>query len=311
MEYVFPTYQQLVHLLPMDARITPPPDETMASSPKTADFPPSESSEATMSSAGPVTPFTSKPKPRRHSSFPSTSSRGDSKQTFFSASNILQAPPIESLYTQRSYLAIELQKQASRAASLVRQYVQADARHQTLEAGNDRRKLRKHLSLLKAKINEAVDQERVIFNRLGELYVEIQSRETWVMAGFQAQYLMDGSMPPTPSAYSSMSPISYEVTSPTTPLNASSPEFIPMSYFEDACRPSISRTETTYSEGTLETVEEEVELPPCSTTQYQCPGGYSGEVMETVEVEDGWAGARLKAASARRLSLPYIQAPWP
>lgn len=159
---------------------------------------------------------------------------------------------------EHSYLNDSIQKQASRAIGLWRQYV---------EAGKERRKLRKHLSLLKAKIDEVGNQEKVMFNRLGELYVEIRIR--LAMAGFQAHHSVDGSLPP--SSYTVASPIPPMATPSATLLNASSPNFVPMRSFQDTRRPSTSFSDAVPFEGVLETVEEAAELSPCSLTQYHRP----------------------------------------
>ncbi|KPM46130.1 hypothetical protein AK830_g465 [Neonectria ditissima] len=319
MEYIFPTNQKITYPLPMDARITPPPEKMEVTYPSTLSCaPPSESSETisetTQSSDGATT--ASPPSKKHHRKRPSVSrSRSDNTQGLIPNNNnpIFSPRPYENLYTERAYLSASLQLQADRAADLMKQYSLAEAQHQNLEAGKERRRLRKYLGLLRSKINQAVEQERAIFVRLGELYVELQSRENWAWTGSHGTSFMGGSIPATPSVYSAMSPISCTMPTPTTPLNATSAEFIPQSYFGDDQQlsdPPWCQKEAAEAGRALDTVVEEGEEPLCNHDvsheyidgeEIQMAGDADYDAMPWID-----AGFR-----ARRLSLPSIQTAWP
>ena len=190
-----------------------------------------------------------------------------------------------------------------------------EAHLQCLETGKGRRQLRKQLSLLKSKINEAVDQEKAIFNRLGELYVEIQSRETWAQASHTRSNSWDNYSMGTPSAYSAMSPLSCGMPTPTTPLNAMSAEFIPAGHFA-AWQPSeVSPCQDEEFEvlAGLETVDEAGEEVLCSSDM---PYEYSDAEEAEVEVDECQrrrmsCDTSIAPMQERRLSLPCLQTGWP
>ncbi|KAK7420071.1 hypothetical protein QQX98_002933 [Neonectria punicea] len=303
----------------MDARITPPPEEMEVTLPTTLNCaPPSESSETvsetTQSSDRAIT--TSPSAPKRHRKRPPISrSRSDITHGVFPNNNSVFSPrPCENPYTERAYLSASLQLQSSKAADFMREYFMAEAQHQNLGAGKDRRRLRKHLGLLRYKINQAVEQERTILARLGELYVEIQSRENWAWVGGHGPSFADGSIPEAPSVYTAMSPISCDMSTPISPLNATSPEFVPHGYFEGYQQlPDTQggqQEEPADVSMTLDTVMEEGEEPLCN---HELSHDYvDGEAVQKTDDADHdsmpWFDAGFRA---RRLSLPCIQTAWP
>ncbi|KAJ9145152.1 hypothetical protein NKR19_g6176 [Coniochaeta hoffmannii] len=83
-------------------------------------------------------------------------------------------------YTERSYLLQSLQGQNERAKRLLQRLSLAQERllldhHGTGEA----RKIRKEMRLVQKKIADSEQQERLTLLRLGDLYMEIQTRERW------------------------------------------------------------------------------------------------------------------------------------
>lgn len=84
-------------------------------------------------------------------------------------------------YTERSYLFQSLQGQNERAKRLLQRLSTAEERLLLgcLAAGEARR-IRKEMRLLKKKMADNAQQERLTLLRLGDLYVEIQARERWV-----------------------------------------------------------------------------------------------------------------------------------
>ncbi|KAK7415292.1 hypothetical protein QQZ08_012390 [Neonectria magnoliae] len=319
MEHNFPTLQNIAHLLPVDARITPPPEKmevTLSTALSCA--PPSESSESVsetaQSSNGATTANSSATK--RHRKRPSISrSRSDITHGVFPNNNSVFSPrPCENPYTERAYLSASLQLQSAKAADFMREYSMAEAQHQNLGAGKERRRLRKYLGLLRFKINQAVEQERAILARLGELYVEIQSLENWAWAGGHGPSFADGSLSEAPSVYTAMSPISYDMSTPISPLNATSPEFVPQGYFEGHQQlPDTQlgqQEEPADASMTLDTVMEEGEEPSCN---HELSHDYvDDEVVQKTDDADHdsmpWFDAGFRT---RRLSLPCIQTAWP
>lgn len=323
MEYIFPTVQHAVQLLPMDARITPPPDQKNVVYSTMFGAPPSESSEAmseaTQSSDG-STPSgpSGKGRNERRSSGPARGRQADTTQDHSSSASLVFSPrPYESMYAERAYLTSSLQLQTSRAADLIRKYSLAEARHQHLEAGKERRRLRKHLRFLRSKIIEAAEQQKTVYSRLGELHVEIQSRETWILSGYQGSSFVDITIPESPLVYSTMS--SYDLSTPTTPLDATSPAFVPRAYFGDdvlyPLDPSPCQKEPKAAGRSLDTVvEESDELlpnPEFSDISYECGNGEVDMEMNDADSESAWLDDCFKATRSRRLSLPYIQTAWP
>lgn len=209
----------------------------------------------------------------------------------------------------------------------MRQYSIVESQLQGLPGDKGRRKLRKQLGLLKSKINEAFEQERAIFSRLTELYMEIQSRESWMQIGYQQQQVwsMDSPSVGTPSVYSPMSysPMSYSLPTPTTPLNGACAEFIPMGYFGDVHHlpeSSLGQEEAKASLG-LETVDEAGEDllcrpdSPCesveSDTTPATPVAVDAPIIEATDLEEASGHVRTMAIRKRRFSLPCLQNAWP
>lgn len=58
------------------------------------------------------------------------------------------------------------------------------------------RKLRKEADNLKAKIGESTQQEQLMLLRLGEIWLEVQNRERWMLAKMQAQQQSHSFQPP-------------------------------------------------------------------------------------------------------------------
>lgn len=221
---------------------------------------------------------------------------------------------------ERAYLTSALQQHSGRAANLMRQYSIVESQLQGLPGDKGRRKLRKQLGLLKSRINEAFEQERAIFSRLTELYMEIQSRESWMQIGYQQAWSMDSPSVDTPSVYS---PISYSLPTPTTPLNGACAEFVPMGYFGDVhhlSKSSLGQEETEAGLG-LETVDEAGEDllfrpdSPCesveSDTTPATPVTADAPIVEATDLEEASGDVRALAIRKRRFSLPCLQNAWP
>ncbi|KAH8912536.1 hypothetical protein BR93DRAFT_933521 [Coniochaeta sp. PMI_546] len=153
---------------------------------------PSSSSNSTRtapstSATARIEPATSRPQPpRRHTENP-TSKYLPSVQLpppFSQKTSTLDHPDLCTTldpYTERSYLFQSLQGQNERAKKLLQRLSSAEDRLLLgcLGAGEARR-LRKETRLLRKKVADNAQQERLTLLRLGDLYVEIQNRERWV-----------------------------------------------------------------------------------------------------------------------------------
>ncbi|KAM0346638.1 hypothetical protein ACHAPU_005350 [Fusarium lateritium] len=308
----------------MDARITPPPEELSVFIPKLQTCPVLPLSPRSLpDTPHPGTPSVSsssqrKKRRRRSSSSRGGSSKTDSKQQAQVNSSLLFSPrPFESLYIERAYLATSLQQQAGQAAQLMRQHCAVEFQLQNLVGDNGRRKLRKQLSLLKSRINQAAEQERAIFSRLGELYVEIQSRETWAQA-----WTVDSPSVSTPLYFS---PVSCGFPTPTSPLGGTSADFTPMSYFGDfhqVAEPAYLQEPAMYGLETVHEAGEDVlyDPIPCGksveseinpTTPVTIEVLFAEEKDCDSEMESISNDDRCMAVRERRLSLPCLHNAWP
>ncbi|CAM1503090.1 Fc.00g078660.m01.CDS01 [Cosmosporella sp. VM-42] len=317
METLFPNNHHLMQLPPIDARITPPPDEMSPVAPKDAAFSlvaefPETISTSSQSEGISTTPSSStRRRHRRGTSSSSSRPRIDCKPPPQNASLIFSPRPYENLYTERAYLTTALQKQSVRTVGLIRHFSSVETHLQGLE-GKERRKLRKQLSMLKSKLNGAAEQERAIFGRLGEVYVEIQSRETWTQASHSRSNSWDSYSMDTPSVYSAVSPMSYSMPTPTTSLNVMSAEFAPAGYFA-AWQPTeepMGLDEEVEVKVGLETVDEAGEEVLCSPDM---PHEYYGaDEMGVIDcprrLSCDTSGSILQE---RRLSLPCLRTVWP
>ncbi|KAF4344986.1 hypothetical protein FBEOM_1066 [Fusarium beomiforme] len=324
MNVTFTTIHGMVQLPPMDARIIPPAEELSVAIPKLQTcpiLPPSP--QSLPDTPHPGTPSISSPSTRRRRRCSSSSkghpSQQNATQQPYTNSCVIFSPrPFESLYIERAYLASFLQQQAGKVAELMRQYCAVELQLQNLVGDNGRRKLKKQLTLFKSRVNQAAEQEKAIFSRLGELYVEIQSQETWAHA-YTAE---------SPSVASSVcfNPVSYGLPTPLTLMNGNSEHFAPMGYFGDVPQvyePSYLQQEPTiYGLETVDEVGEELlfgaesscdsvefETIPTTPTDVEVPfvqeKDYGSELGE--ELNDG----QFLAVRERRLSLPCIHNVWP
>ncbi|OHF02204.1 hypothetical protein CORC01_02484 [Colletotrichum orchidophilum] len=86
----------------------------------------------------------------------------------------------EQLYTEKPYLTASLSKQGEREIELMRRLSVFQEKVDGSLPSDERRRARKNTTLLKSKIFEATAQKKAILMRLGDIYVELQSRETWM-----------------------------------------------------------------------------------------------------------------------------------
>ncbi|UPK94232.1 hypothetical protein LCI18_005167 [Fusarium solani-melongenae] len=320
MNTTFPTVHNMVQLPSIAARITPPPEELNIIIPKSEKCPviPVSHGCITQTPSGSTnSPSTRRRNRRRSSSSRARPPRVDVRPVPHANSHLIFSPrPYESLYVERAYLTSSLQQHSGRAANLMRQYSIVESQLQGLPRDKGGRKLRKQLGLFKSRINEAFEQERAILSRLTELYMEIQSRESWMQIGYQQQqqaWSMDSPSVGTPSVYN---PMSYCLPTPTTPLNGACADFVPMGYVSDVHylpESSLVKEETEASLG-LDTVDEAGEDLLCrpnsscesveSNTAPATPAAADAPIVEATDLEEASGDVRALAIRKRRFSLP-------
>ncbi|RFU77515.1 hypothetical protein TARUN_4729 [Trichoderma arundinaceum] len=138
----------------------------------------------------------------------------------------------EEIYAERAYLTSSLQMYSIKAVELIHQYSLIEEELQAKDhIGKQRRKLGKQMSFIKVKLSEASRQEKAIIIRLSELQMEQLGRDTWEQVQqrrmFYASLSSGAVMPPS--------------TSPETPLNASSMEFVPSDAHKQHTMPEMER----------------------------------------------------------------------
>lgn len=315
----------IVQLPPMDARITPPPEELNVVIPKLQTYPVFPPSPKSLPDTPyPETPSITSPSPRkrqrrRSSSSRSRSSRSDAKLQPRANSHLLFEPrAFEDLYIERAYLAYSLQQQGFRTSDLMRKYCETEQQLRNLDDNQGRRSLRKQLSLLKCKMSQAAEQEKAIFSRLGDLYVEIQSREmraqSWTLS--------------SPSVASScFSPDSSGFPTPTAPFVGSSADFVPMGYFNNShhsAGPSYTQPEPeVYGLETVDEAAEDILCGPdssCASIESETTPGtpfasalpFPKEKNDCgTDFGDELDDTRFLVARERRMSLPCLRHAWP
>ncbi len=134
--------------------------------------------------------------------------------------------PYEEIYSERAYLSLAMQAYSSKLASYIHEYSTLQIKLQQGAKGNARRKLRKKTGLMRTRISEASQQERAIFNRLADLFLELHSRDIWNAACLEGANWLQTTEPRIESPCISVSNSAASDCS-TPSLNAESPVFVP------------------------------------------------------------------------------------
>ncbi len=133
------------------------------------------------------TPVSSRPVPISTNSFhwPYSPHPALGSRTSASHTPGQDARSLEDLNNERSYLLHSLQGQDQRATHLSRRYVALEAWRALEPAAQGRkaaRKAKKEAAMLQGRIQESVQQEKLIVLRLGELNIDIRHRQRWAQA---------------------------------------------------------------------------------------------------------------------------------
>lgn len=160
----------------------------------------------------------------------------------FPSGSIFAPRSVQDLLVERSYLVSALSVQGIQSYELILRLSEAERDAASLTSGNreigvvkppprQRRRLKKQIASLRARLRAAAEQEQAIIVRLGELYVEMQSRERWVQARFHLQQISESELGASPLL--TATPVSEPTTtlipvSASTALSPTSPIFVPM-----------------------------------------------------------------------------------
>lgn len=326
-------------LPPPDRRITPPPDDMSLQSPNTA-----KTERQTTSSGHPESDVRSRLPPHgpqapatpvspmitplpRHSTDPAQPAPDSRRRPSTAASPIFSPRPYEALYAERAYVTTLLQDLASKLGGLARKYWEVEARLEDPETAKKRRQFRKQASLMRSRIDETTKQHQVMFVRLGELFLEIQSRDALAQVQRedrerQGQPSQDEQANPQPgqspdttsSSYASASPppAFFGIDASATPLSGTSPGSVQRQCPDSRGTILSCQTGCEHSNARgLETVDEAAE-------EYSCNHGlhyeYCGAEDSTAnrprsERRSSWDGTAGTAAD-KRLNLPNLQTLW-
>ncbi|RYP16864.1 hypothetical protein DL765_004885 [Monosporascus sp. GIB2] len=157
-------------------------------------------------------------------------SRGDQCHTSTSSLDLgLRPRSFAELTDERMLLLDELQRHDEDARDLFARLAAADERVSGGEAFGERGHGQRHRGYLRRRVEDAVDKEREILLRLGELSVEIQCRERWCQVRRDHEAEFSGQMEP-PSRYSY-----WNYYPPPPPSLAPPPSWPPATAFGAPC----------------------------------------------------------------------------
>ncbi|KAK4121724.1 hypothetical protein N657DRAFT_635738 [Parathielavia appendiculata] len=108
---------------------------------------------------------------------------------YMQAVQSLDARPLAELHNEYSYLVHDLQKQGDRATRLFHRYAAVDARLAEAQTASEAKRCKREASLIKTKIAESTQQEKLILLRLGQMHVELQTRNRWMTVHHQQPVL--------------------------------------------------------------------------------------------------------------------------
>lgn len=241
---------------------------------------------------------------------------------------MFQPRSYEEIYSERAYLTASLQMHSLTAIQLIHQYsLMEEELHAREHIGKQRRKLRKRMSFVKVKLAEAARQEKAIIIRLGELQMEQLGRDTWDQVQQRRMF------------YSLTQSFTQSSTPRTTPLNASSEEFVPSEIpsvnlpehtqpcLSEMAKPRVLDTVVEVQEGEEDDAdgitnngEKETELKPESDTESEDLCNHSLEytytkgdnATEISQLRPSYVRERLSSClEEKRMSLPSLSFVWP
>ncbi|KHN99788.1 uncharacterized protein MAM_02641 [Metarhizium album ARSEF 1941] len=104
------------------------------------------------------------------------------RKSFSWSKSIFHPRSYEEIYAEQAYLSITLQAHTAHFCDLIQRYSLTEVESFQGESRKCKRRARRELGLLRGQLVQAAGQEQAIFARLGELFLEARSRETWNVA---------------------------------------------------------------------------------------------------------------------------------
>lgn len=201
----------------------------------------------------------------------------------------LDPRPLQDLHNERSYLFYNLRKQGDRATRLFQRYAAVETRLAAATTTPETRKCKKEAALIKTKIVESTQQEQLILLRLGEIHVELQNRDRWMLVHHRP--LLQS---PPPLVYPTQSPPPY----PLSPSVAQGGEVYPLSPFQEHEREQEDASATDQS-------SDYFSCPPSSLLSPLSPCFTPGVVFS----EDIWSRASKTSAEKETTTTEDGSAP--
>lgn len=246
--------------------------------------------------------------PRMHLTIPQNQesrpgSRRRSSSSLSGSDQMFSARLPKGIANERAYLELGLMTQCWKKLCVYQEYAATEAKLQTVETAQQRRSLRKRLSALRSRRYSIENQEKALESGLCTLRIEMRNTLAWNLA-WRSQ-----SCCPSPV---------WDPPRPDTPLDATSPPFVPRwGFFSDW-----------KDGGKLEKVDETGEESGNECNGAQFDGGMGQESEECVSPsaqvpsmpdtdEEIQEPSRRRSfddeplsLAERRLSLPYIPSEW-
>ncbi|TWU75847.1 hypothetical protein ED733_005244 [Metarhizium rileyi] len=175
------------------------------------------------------------------------SSSSSTRQSFSRPKSIFHPRSYEEIYAEQAYLSLSLQTHATLHSALINKYSLTEAESVYGESRKSKRRARKELGVLRGQLVHAAGQEQAIFSRLGELFVEAKSRETWNMAQkLRLQRFQ------SPRRHSQPQNVQETRARSMSTLNGASPAFVPRkdpSNHDEYDENAVSSADTSENEG--------------------------------------------------------------
>ncbi|CAH0054905.1 unnamed protein product [Clonostachys solani] len=211
---------------------------------------------------------------------------------------MFSARPREEIANERAYLELGLETQYLKKLSVYQEYAATEAELQTVETKQRRRSLRKRLSALRSQRYGIENQEIALEAGLCKLRIEMRNHLAWDLARTQ-------SCCPSPV---------WDPPRPDTPLDATSPPFVPrwgfFSDWKDAGK--LEKVDETGEESGNECLDrgmdqgsERCASPSAQVSSMPDADEDTEEPSRRRSFDDGTLGL-----TERRLSLPYIPTEW-
>lgn len=239
--------------------------------------------------------------PRMHLTIPQNQDsrpgiRRRSSSSLSGSDQMFSARPQEDIVNESAYLEHSLRTQYWKKLSVYQEYAATEAKLQTVETAQQRRSLRKRLSALRSRRYSIENQEKALEAGLCTLRIEMRNNLAWNLVRSQ-------SCCPSPV---------WDPPRPDTPLDATSPPFVPRRGFFNDWKEAgkLEKVDETGEESGNECHGMEQGSEGCVSPSAQVPSmSDTDEGIQEPSRRRSFDDGTLSFAE-RRLSLPYIPTEW-